>query len=465
MDVRALLDGSPYVTYAYGYPHKTAYRPLPAPIPLAELWRPERRDALSLYLHVPFCEMRCGFCNLFTQVRPEEDAESAYLDTLERQAQAVVAALGEARYARAAVGGGTPTWLSPEKLHRLLALAERVLGAPIARVPMSVETSPETATPERLAVLRGFGVQRVSIGVQSFLDEESRAAGRPQRRDRVEAALAALRAAAFPTVNVDLMYGLPGQTEATLAESIGAALAFGVEELYLYPLYVRPLTGLGKRGRAWDDHRLALYRAGRALLLDEGFVQLSMRRFRRRGAGAAGGVDDASARRASAGDAGRASAGRTGVGDAGDAPEFSCQNDGMVGLGCGARSYTRTLHWSEEFAVGARGVREILAAYVARSDASLGQAWYGAPLDAAEQRRRFVILSLLGGGLDEGAFRARFGAAPALPELTALVEAGLVRRAGPRLTLTEGGLERSDAIGPFLFSPAVRDSMSAFSLR
>jgi oxygen-independent coproporphyrinogen-3 oxidase len=137
----------------------------------------------------------------------------------------------------------------------------------------------------------------------------------------------------------------------------------------------------------------------------------------------------------------------------------------MVGLGCGARSYTRTLHWSEEFAVGARGVREILAAYVARSDASLGQAWYGAPLDAGEQRRRFVILSLLGGGLDEGAFRARFGAAPALPELTALVEAGLVRRAGARLTLTEGGLERSDAIGPFLFSPAVRDSMSAFSLR
>src|SRR4029077_751810 len=94
------------------------------PVPLQELWATEPKDALFLYLHVPFCEMRCGFCNLFTTVNPREDLESAYLAALARQAAQVREAIGPASYARLAIGGGTPTYLAPEALHLLFSIAE-----------------------------------------------------------------------------------------------------------------------------------------------------------------------------------------------------------------------------------------------------------------------------------------------------------------------------------------------------
>ena len=74
-----MLQGTPYVAYSYAYPHKPAYRPLAPPVSLHTLWADEDKDALFLYLHIPFCEMRCGFCNLFTSANPQPAFASAYL--------------------------------------------------------------------------------------------------------------------------------------------------------------------------------------------------------------------------------------------------------------------------------------------------------------------------------------------------------------------------------------------------
>ena len=111
----------PYQHYVYAYPHKTAYRPLPRErASLRELWADEPKEALSLYFHIPFCEVRCGFCNLFTRIGAPDGLATAYLDALERQAAAVREALGDtARYANAAFGGGTPTFLQAAELERL----------------------------------------------------------------------------------------------------------------------------------------------------------------------------------------------------------------------------------------------------------------------------------------------------------------------------------------------------------
>ena len=87
-----MLEGSPYQQYLYGYPHKTAYRPFAAPKPLGPLWAGEDAQALFLYVHVPFCEMRCGFCNLFTAAGPTPNVVGAYLDTLTKEVAAVRAA-------------------------------------------------------------------------------------------------------------------------------------------------------------------------------------------------------------------------------------------------------------------------------------------------------------------------------------------------------------------------------------
>ena len=140
----------------------------------------------------------------------------------------------------------------------------------------------------------------------------------------------------------------------------------------------------------------------------------------------------------------------------------------MVGLGCGARSYTRSLHYSTEFAVGARGVREILEAYVTRTDASFDVIDYGFELSASERRRRYVILSILSDeGLDFEAYKARFGAdaAAEFEQLNELERDSLARREGSALKLTPRGVELSDAIGPWLYSPDVRARMDGFALR
>ncbi|GAA4526827.1 MULTISPECIES: STM4012 family radical SAM protein [Nonomuraea] len=417
----------PYEGYVYAYPHKTAYRPLDPRPPLREVWAGERPGAL--YMHIPFCEMRCGFCNLFTRTGAPEELTGAYLDTLERQAAQVRDALPEPpAFTTAAFGGGTPTYLTPGELTRLFDLTERAMGVDLTAIPLSVETSPATATPDRLAVLAERGTARISIGVQSFVDAEARAAVRPQKRAEVEAALDAIRAAGVPVLNIDLIYGIDGQTPASWLHSLEAALAWRPEELYLYPLYVRPLTGLGKLGRAWDDQRLELYRIGRDRLLAEGYEQVSMRMFRLPG------------------------------GDAG--PAYCCQTDGMVGLGCGARSYTSRLHYSFEYAVGARQVRAIIDDYVSRDD--FGVANVGFALSAAERGRRHLIQSLLQvEGLDRGFYRARFG--------TDVLDDFPLDRFGDRLVvepsvvrLTAEGLAYSDGIGPALFSPEVKALMEGY---
>ncbi|MFC6593143.1 radical SAM protein [Deinococcus lacus] len=151
------LAAGPYQSYTYGYPHKTAYRPLTSPLSLKDVWEGENKSSLFLYLHIPFCEMRCGFCNLFTTVGAPQSLEQAYLDALERQARVVREALGEVGVARLALGGGTPTYLEPDALERVFDLLAREFGARPAQLPTSVETSPATATPERLRVLAQRG--------------------------------------------------------------------------------------------------------------------------------------------------------------------------------------------------------------------------------------------------------------------------------------------------------------------
>ncbi len=410
-----MLKATPYVAYTYSYPHKTAYRRFPEPLPLADLWANEQRDVLSLYMHVPFCEMRCGFCNLFTTVNPTQSLETSYLETLYREAQRTREALGEFRMASFAIGGGTPTYLSLEELDRLFGMAKKLFGIEPGTIPISVEASPMTAELEKLQLLRAHGVERLSIGVQSFLEAETKAAGRPQKTSTVEQALETIRRVDFSTHEP--------------------------EELYLYPLYVRPLTGLGRRASAQKsehDVRLACYRAGRELLLARGYTQISMRMFR------ATRVHE-----------------QTG-------PVYCAQEDGMVGLGCGARSYTSACQYASEYAVSARGVRTILQEYIAQPAEAFIYARYGFFLDEEEQRRRSVITALFDtGGIDPAFYRRRFDSEilADFPAFQELLERELIASRDGRFVLTEAGLERSDVIGPWLYSQQVQALMEGYQLQ
>ncbi len=436
--LKTLLDESPYQGYSYAYPQKSAYRRFDKPIPLKSLWATENTDSLFLYLHIPFCEMRCGFCNLFTQAKPKEDLPSQFLRTIETEARIVRDALGECEFARVALGGGTPTFLTTEELQRIFYLIANTMGANIARLPTSVETSPETAEREKLLFLRDKGVDRISIGVQSFLESETSSVARPQKQSVVEKALETICELNFPILNIDLIYGLPQQSVETWFQSLRKALSYGPQEIYLYPLYVRPLTSLGKSSREWDDERLMLYREGRDLLRSYGYEQISMRMFRSPDAPTI------------------------------DGPVYCCQTDGMVGLGCGARSYTQDVHYSGEYAVDVRGVKEILASYLAREERSFHHANYGFLLSLEESQRRFVIQSVLQkDGLSFEEYQTRFGtdALSDIPELRELTDFDFATLDAHQLRLTDAGMERSDTIGPRLYSASVQRLMQEYELR
>ncbi|OKH44773.1 coproporphyrinogen III oxidase [Calothrix sp. HK-06] len=435
-NLKSKISQSPYQAYVYSYPHKTAYRPLTPPVNLANLWSNQNKSALFLYIHIPFCEMRCGFCNLFTTVTHNEDFVTQYVRALQRQAQRVKSTLGKSSFARFAIGGGTPTQLPIQHLETILDIAEQTMGANLQSIPISVEVSPETVTEDKLKLLRERGTDRISIGVQSFIESEVLATQRRQTTPQVEAALGRIREAGFPTLNIDLIYGLPEQTVETFLQSIHAALQFQPEEIYLYPLYVRPLTGLGRTDKEWDDIRLACYRTGRLLLLSEGYSQVSMRMFQRRENNPA-------------------------------LPVYCCQADGMVGLGCGARTYTDTLHYSNDYAVGVKEIRDILQAYI-HSDEAFDFASYGFKLDADEQRRRYILLSLLSDeGLNFASYQQKFNSSVYIDfsELREVKELNLGMEDGEILRLTEAGIELSDVIGAWLFSLKVQELMEGYELK
>jgi oxygen-independent coproporphyrinogen III oxidase len=437
MPVKTALFSEVYKGYAYSYPHKHAYRALEQPAMLRDVWDNENKKALFLYIHIPFCEMRCGFCNLFTIANPEEGAANAYLKQLQQQATVMKELLGDTAFGQIAVGGGTPTYLETDELEKLFHIIENTLGAVPKAVPFSFEMSPKTITAEKLALLKTKGVDRVSMGVQSFVETETKQLGRPQQTAGVYVALELLRETAFPVMNLDLIYGVPGQTTETWLFSIKEALRFSPEELFLYPLYVRPFTGMDKMQAEASALRQTFYRAGRDYLLEHGYEQVSMRMFRKKNTPSRSTI-------------------------------YRCQEDGMLGLGAGARSYTKALHYSSEYAVGRKGVREIISDYMKKTSADFGKADYGFYLDEAEQRRRYLIKSLLHGtGLDVLRYHNCFASDVLhdFPKVQQLLDEGYVKANGHEIIITQTGLEYADAIGPWLYSDAVNEYIAGFELR
>lgn len=431
--LRRQLADHAYPGYVYGYPHKKAYRPLATPLPLADAWADEGRDRLFCYVHLPFCSQRCSFCNLFTAVPAGGDPTRAYLDALARDMEAHARALPSARFRRLYLGGGTPTFLDTPSLDRLFRHLHDLLGIVPDETHGCIEASPETLDADKVALLRARGFRRVSLGVQSFVEGELRAVNRRFDFALHRRALDLLGAAGFPELNLDLIYGLPGQTSASWHTSLEAAIDSPATSLFLYPLYVRPLTGLARRPLAdvapTPPEMAVLYDRAVERLAGAGFRQLTMRQFRRDG----------------------------GEEDSGE--EYRCQSDGMVGLGAGARSYTARLHYSTPWRMAARNIRAVIDDYqhrLARGDTAIR---HGFALDDDERQRRFVIQSLLHRGVEADAFARRFGSdldTAFAPLWEALRAEDLVTADGPLRRLTPRGLRHADVVGQLFFSPRVR---------
>ena len=225
--------------------------PLAAPRPLAPLadWAP-RAGALGVYVHVPFCVKRCGYCSFNTAPYREAAVPRfvrAVLAEIDRVADAPWA--GAVSVATVFFGGGTPSLLSPDELGAVLdRLRARLRVAPGGEI--TVECNPDGLTRERLAGYRAAGVSRISLGVQSLDDGLLPALDRLHTAADARAAFAAARAAGFDNVSADLIYGLPGLDLPTWERTLSEVIAWEPDHLSAYALTVDEGSLWGAQGVA-----------------------------------------------------------------------------------------------------------------------------------------------------------------------------------------------------------------------
>ncbi len=403
-----------YHQYMYSYPHKTAYRQLARPVPLAAV-AAALADCSELYLHIPFCSSKCGFCNLFSVAGSTELLED-YIDAVAKQAESI-AQVAVPRPKSFTVGGGTPLVLSAGQLERLFTSVQEAFSLDLKSLQSCIETSPKETSPEKLDILKAYQIQRISLGVQSFWPEELAALKRHHTLQDVERALGLLKHYNFPLLNLDLIYGIPGQTRETWRYSLAKAVDYTPGELFIYPLYIREHKTLD-----WHQPEMApFYELARDFLIANGYEQKSMRRFSKDGG-----------------------------------KSVSCGFENMLALGCGGRSYLGGFHTCVPYSDRSAYIRQSIADFIAAP--AIRAFTHGIHLSQEEQSRRFVMKNLfVAAGVSLLEYAESF-AAELLMDFPRLLEweaAGYVYREEGKLKLTTAGMGLSDYLAPQLISQEV----------
>ena len=206
---------------------------------------------LSLYLHVPYCATRCGYCDFNTYTASElgdSVSRATWADSAMAEITFARQVLGDAAPAfdTVFVGGGTPTLLDAADLVRVLTHAREVFGL-ASGAEITTEANPDAVTPAALAALREGGFNRISFGVQSTAESVLAVLDRTHRPGRALEAVREAQGAGFDNVNVDLIFGTPGETDADLERSLMDVLALGVQHVSAYALIVEEGTRLARR--------------------------------------------------------------------------------------------------------------------------------------------------------------------------------------------------------------------------
>lgn len=370
--------------------------------------------SLGIYLHVPFCRTRCDFCAFYLRIH-REDWVDDYLTALKREMEMLAEQdrLGSRPAETLYFGGGTPTTLRPEQLTGILEGVRKGFGlAPQAEV--TLEAHPESVTALGLRRLREAGFNRISFGIQSTDDAELAEVGRPIARGSVERAAQHAKEAGFGNLNLDLIYGLPGQTMKSWLKTVETAVSLQPTHLSCYALTVEDKTHLQvslQRGTAaGPDQELqnAMEGEADARLAEAGFLHYEISNYCR--------------------------------------PGYACrhnllywQGGDYLGLGPSAQSYVAGCRYGNVADLTQYGKK-----------LALGEA----PVDQVEQlsaeqcRREAVVFGLR---LLEGIDLVKSGANPAIEDewtrrLRRLTEDGLLEQAASRIRLTPLGRRFADQV-------------------
>ena len=372
-------------------------------------------SSLSIYIHVPFCAKKCAYCD-FASFSGREADWGRYFDEIltEIRRWSDVTDFGllrdEYRVGTVFVGGGTPTLVDAGYIEKVLDACRDV--APFEEdAEITIEGNPGTLTPDRLATYRRAGVNRLSLGAQSFDDGLLRTLGRIHTAGQIGKAVHMAREAGFDNINLDLMYALPGQDMGQWADTLDAAVALGVPHISAYSLIVEPGTQMAARVASGalavpdDDAVNAMQRQAISRLNAAGYRRYEISNYAR--------------------------------------PGYECRHNlvywnrgDYLGLGCAAHSLLggRRFHNPESVDDYLAGVR--------RQDETR--------LTARDVMEETLMLSTRTvQGLDLAAWESAFGTCFERGREDAigrLEKGGMVERAGGRLRLTTRGMEVQDAV-------------------
>lgn len=369
---------------------------------------------LALYVHIPFCAVRCHYCDFNTYAGLER-LYVPFTNALVAEIERAGAARSRPDVRTVFIGGGTPTVLPPAQLARVLD-ACRTAFKVLPGAEVTSEANPGTADRAHFAALRSMGVNRLSMGVQSFDDAELKWLGRIHGADEAAAAYDAARAAGFTNINLDFMFGLPGQSPATWAATLARAVALRPEHLSLYSLTVEhgtPLATQVSRGLSAapdDDLAADLYNLAADALAAAGYEQYEISNWART--------------------------------HQLPASSFQCQHnlvywrhEPYLGFGPGAHSFEADRRWWN--------VRPV-PQYIERMGDGASPERDGETLDRRTAMGEVLMLGLrlLEEGVTDTRFRARFGVELAEafgPQIVGLVDRGLLARLPDRIRLTSQG--------------------------
>ena len=220
-------------------------------------------NMLSLYVHIPFCASKCSYCGFYS-TRYDTSTADSFLDALGRELCQYRDLLQQRKAGTLYIGGGTPTTLSPDQLTRLFRLIDDHISLERG-AEVTMEVNPNTLSRDTIALLRDAGVNRLSIGVQSFSDAVLAALGRVHSAAEALQAFAVAREGGFDNVGIDLIYGVPGQGADRWATSLRTALDLRPEHLSLYSLSaddgsrLKILADAGETSLPDDDIAAAMY--------------------------------------------------------------------------------------------------------------------------------------------------------------------------------------------------------------
>jgi oxygen-independent coproporphyrinogen III oxidase len=426
------IKNSVWTGYVHTYPHKKAYTPL-LNINMEKVWKNVKE--LNLYVHIPFCDRKCAYCNLFSTVLCKDKKVKIYNDYVEKLLKEIDY---YSKYIDKNVkilslyfGGGTPNVLTTEQLSQIICKFKSTFKNFDKNIEICIESSPDRLNEEYIKDLINIGVKRVSIGVQSFIQNELNIVGRRFDVTYIDKVVDWFKKYGMK-YNIDLIYGLPYQTKETIMFNIDKVISLSPDNICVYPLAIRKCTAMDnidKSSMFTNEQKYNIYNEIREKLEKSNYLCQTIVRFTKK--------DDNCTYQQQ---------------------RYEYKGVSTLGIGAGARSYAPNLHYCITYKVKDGLVKNIIEEYMNTETSSLN--FTGYKFNEKELKRKSLMLSMLDPGISADDYKKRFNSNPLIDfkkEFEALIKLNMIQYNNDTklYELTRKGRQYSDICADIFVSDKV----------